>query len=850
MSVIAVAGVSGRKPDEAPLQGRIGLVDYLVVLAQLGLLLVLLRQFQIESGAFLRLATLAFAGFALHALLPLRWRLPFFALLSLAGIGVVMGPQNAAWLVGLGLLLIGICHLPLPFVWRGVLLLGAAAVLALQRAGHLPFPWSDAIWPILGAMFMFRLIVYFYDLRHDNTPATPAQPLAYFFMLPNACFPLFPVVDYKTFRRNYFDDDAYRIYQTGIEWMVRGVTHLILYRIVYYYLTLAPHEVADPAQLTQYLVSNFLLYLRVSGLFHLIIGMLYLFGFRLPETHNRFLLASSFTDFWRRINIYWKDFMQKVFYYPAVFRLRKLGTEKALVIATLYVFLMTWFLHAWQWFWLRGTALLVLQDMLFWAILGVLVVANSLYEMKHGRTRSLGKPAARSWRDTAVLIGKTYATFWFICVLWSFWTAESLQGWFAMWGALGGRYTPQVLIFPALILAVVVIGSIPGDSLRNVRGSAQNERAWQRTRLATLASMVALVAVSVEDLHSRFGTQVATFVHSLRSGQLSRLDTARLERGYYESLLSVDRFNSQLWEVYMNKPKNWLDVDNSNLKHFVGGFVQTELIPNFVRSTRFGTISINRHGMRDQDYEPLPAPGTFRAAVLGASSVMGWGVGDGETFEALVEERLNREWAGQGFARYELLNLGVPGYQPPQQLAAMERALALAPDAVFYVATGREITRAVAYLAEVAHKGIPIPYPELAEIVRRAGVTQGMDETTARRQLAPHGTEVLTRVYGRIAGQARERGLSTVLVFLPQAREGAWQEETPETLAIAAAAGFTVLDFTDVYREHPIESIRLAPWDDHPNAYAHRLVAERLFAGLQATRDTVFRPAAQARGQQ
>ena len=34
---------------------------------------------------------------------------------------------------------------------------------------------------------------------------------------------------------------------------------------------------------------------------------------------------SSFTDFWRRINIYWKDFMMKVFYYPAFFRLRRLG---------------------------------------------------------------------------------------------------------------------------------------------------------------------------------------------------------------------------------------------------------------------------------------------------------------------------------------------------------------------------------------------------------------------------------------------------------------------------------------------------------------------------------------------
>ena len=100
---------------------------------------------------------------------------------------------------------------------------------------------------------MFRLIVYFYDLRHDTARRLrPAQSLAYFFMLPNVCFPLFPVVDYKTFRRNYYDDDAYRIYQVGIDWIVRGVVHLILYRFVYYYVTLAPSEVTSPAELLQY----------------------------------------------------------------------------------------------------------------------------------------------------------------------------------------------------------------------------------------------------------------------------------------------------------------------------------------------------------------------------------------------------------------------------------------------------------------------------------------------------------------------------------------------------------------------------------------------------------------------
>ena len=91
----------------------------------------LLRQFQIESGAFLRLWLLAFGGFAVHAVLPLRYRLPFFLLLSLAGIVLVLGFGNAVWLIAIGLVLIAICHLPVRFVLRIAILIAVGIVLAL-----------------------------------------------------------------------------------------------------------------------------------------------------------------------------------------------------------------------------------------------------------------------------------------------------------------------------------------------------------------------------------------------------------------------------------------------------------------------------------------------------------------------------------------------------------------------------------------------------------------------------------------------------------------------------------------------------------------------------------------------
>jgi hypothetical protein len=362
----------------------------------------------------------------------------------------------------------------------------------------------------------------------------------------------------------------------------------------------------------------------------------------------------------------------------------------------------------------------------------------------------------------------------------------------------------------------------------------------------TVVSLLALIAVSVESVHQQFGARLATTIHSLRSGHLSRLDTAKLERGYYENLLSVDRFNSQLWEVYTKKPANWLDVQNAGLKRFTGDFAQTELVPSFVSQTPYGTLSVNRWGMRDQDHELIPPANTYRIALLGASSVMGWGVGDGETFEALVESRLNRERATAADTSYEMLNFAVPGYQPPQQLAALDKALTFSPNAVIYVATGRELSRAMSYLVEVVHKKIEIPYEPLRDIVRKAGLDPSMDEATSLRRLEPFSIEILSSTYRRIVEQAQAHGAVAVFVFLPQVREGTWQEETPETLRIAESAGFATIDMSDVYKGQDIATIRLAEWDDHPNRRGHELIASRLYDELQKKRETILKPASHA----
>jgi D-alanyl-lipoteichoic acid acyltransferase DltB (MBOAT superfamily) len=812
----------------------LSLVKFVGILGQLALLLIVMRQFQIESNAFLRVAALAFGGFVVHHWLPMRFRLPFFAMLSIASIILVFGIQSSAWLVGLGSLLIGICHLPVRFAVRIGLIVLATAGLVLFRIEWLEGPWSQAIWPILGSMFMFRIVLYLYDLRYEKVEVSAWRSFSYFFMLPNVCFPLFPVVDYKTFRRNYFDEDSYRIYQVGVEWIARGVVHLILYRVVYYYLTMSPTDIAGPADLARFIVANFLLYLRVSGQFHIIVGMLHLFGFNLLETHHRYFLASSFTDFWRRINIYWKDFMMKIFYYPIFFKLRGLGTTTALVIATLLVFVATWFLHAIQWFWLRGTFLLMETDIAFWGILGVLVVANSLYEAKFGRKRVLSGAKQTVWPDLIKRVGATAGTFSVICILWSLWTSESIESWLSLWSWVGTSISSSALVAAGLAVGLIFFVFCIYRELANKSRSAAEFNFFKRSTV-TGCLLFVLALGGMQGVYLQFGPQAANFVNSLRSGSLSRADVAMLEKGYYESLQRVERFNGQLWELYMKRPKSWLDVQGSGLGRFTGDFLQSELMPSFVSFTSHGTIRTNRWGMRDREYEKQRPAKTYRIALLGASTVMGWGVGDDQTFESLLETRLNQQ-PGAGAERYEILNFAVPGYQPLQQVPVLSKAFEFQPNALFFVATGREGSRATAYLAEVVQKRIPIPYSELRSLVSRAGITPEMSETLILRRLIPFRRELLAWIYRRVVDESNSRNILPLFIFLPQVREGNWVEETPEILATASEAGFAIIDLSDVYKKHDVNSVRLAEWDEHPNSLGHWLIAERLYEELKSER--------------
>lgn len=806
---------------------------FAALLLQLALLALVIRQFNVESEAFYRVSVLAFAGFVVHSALPLRFRMPFFLALSLAAIWLVFGLASGLTLVGLGLLLVGICHLPVSIRARVALLLAVGGGLALLRAQIVASPIPMAVWPILGSMFMFRLAVYLYDVRTEKAPLSFSKTLSYFFLLPNVCFPLFPVVDYKTFRRTYYNEDAVQIYRKGVRWIVRGVVHLLLYRFVYYHVTISPSQVSDAFDLTRFLIGNFMLYLRVSGQFHVAIGMLHLFGFNLPETHHLYYLASNFNDFWRRINIYWKDFMVKLFYYPMFFRLRRLGPTTALVISTSVVFVSTWLLHSYQWFWLLGSFPITWQDGVFWGVLGVLVILTSLREVRPTQQRRvpLRSPAAQFMWQAA----RTVGTFAVICVLWSIWTTESLGQWWAMWhlesiGAADLRWPPVLLV------GVVAIGvAVNAQAFGLMPSRLQTLQRWWQSPSATIAVLSILLALAQPAVQTSLPWPANSVLPSLRQDRLNTNDAQLLERGYYESLLSVDRFNSQLWELYTLRPAAAaVDFGNTPVFRRTPDFLNGELVPSRQMQFNGATFTTNSSGMRDGEYEQKPAAGTYRMALLGSSHVLGWGVGDDDTFENLVEAKLNETATNRPYRRYEILNFAVGGYGPMQELVSLDRkAFGFDPDAVLFVAHRNDLRRAVGHLISRMKDDVPVPYEGLRQLIRSKGIDENTSEFLVGKQLEPHSREILQWVYRQVVSECRNRGVLPIWVFMPTLEGSREDEDAVDLERMATEAGFVTISLADAYAGHSRESLWVATWDRHPNATGHSLMADALYNALR-----------------
>jgi len=810
----------GTKADSAA--GRA--VGILLVLAQLGLLAGLVRLYEVEQQRhFFPLLCLLIGGFAVHAVLPSRWRMLFFAVLSMLSVLFVLGVANGLWVLGLGAGLIGICRLPLRLRVRVLLLAAATAALVYYR-DRFPAPF----WPVLGSMFMFRLVLYVFEQRKQKQPEPLAETAAYLFMAPNVCFPLFPVVDYRTFRGTYDAGMNLDVRQRGVNWIGRGVVHLLLYRYLQAYCVPQPYELYDLPHVVRFMATNYALYLQVSGQFHIITGLLHLFGFDLPRTHNEYFLASSFSDIWRRINIYWKDFLTKVFFFPALYALRGRGASMntAIVAGVFVVFVATWLLHSWQTFWLLGRFPVTANDAALWLGAGTCVAINSLWEMRRSKRKG-----ASSRFAPLIKACQTVAMFGLVSLFWGLWThpgfLEVLGGVLRRSSATDGAWT--VLGWAAMAAAGVLVWNGLGAWWTKRRGG-QPLLSFRDEAQLQLVALGLLLAVSLPAFGRLLPPRLKTAIAEFRTDAVASQAAADRLRGYYEDLNTA--------AIQAGPLVQSLTAESETRREMAQGFAlvsrktdpyqKTELKPGIVVHLEGKQFSVNQFGMRDRSTLSLYKPaGTVRIALLGSSIVMGYGVGDDEVFSRLLQEQLNAANAGTA-PHYEVLNFGVGNQWAISRLVRLQRkVLGFEPDVLMYVAHQDELENIDLHAAALLDSGLRLPSPELEEAAKSAGITPDMKGGAIQGRLHPFRAQLLGAAYRSMVNECRRRGVRPVYVYLPMPGSTA-DDNGAELLSLARDAGFQVADLTGWLGDTPAADLFRTEDTQHPNAIGHRLIAAAL----------------------
>jgi lysophospholipase L1-like esterase len=277
-------------------------------------------------------------------------------------------------------------------------------------------------------------------------------------------------------------------------------------------------------------------------------------------------------------------------------------------------------------------------------------------------------------------------------------------------------------------------------------------------------------------------------------------------------------------------------------------------------------LSINSLGMRDRERRSEKAPGVFRILGLGDSHTFGWGVGREETYLARIEEMLNERAEGQ---KFEVLNMGVPGYNTVQEVQAFSRrAGELSPDMVIinYVHNDMDLpnfltrrpdlwTLRKTYLGGLVRRRLAIargshllpaslsPVPPDEETMHYR-----MPEERIPERFRPlYGRENMVAGYLRLARLARERGIPYVLLFnmddyrhrLLGRTPTVLPYETRELAALCKEEGYVVVDPQErVFRyltenSHGTEALWISETDSHTNSIRHQFVADELLNRLE-----------------
>jgi hypothetical protein len=125
---------------------------------------------------------------------------------------------------------------------------------------------------------------------------------------------------------------------------------------------------------------------------------------------------------------------------------------------------------------------------------------------------------------------------------------------------------------------------------------------------------------------------------------------------------------------------------------------------------------------------------------------------------------------------------------------------------------------------------VPVPFGPVRSVASWFGLNPRMPYGESEARSRRISDDVLAWSFRRFAEVSKAHGAVPLVLTLNAVVDEA-PADIPNRRDIEAA-GLRMLDLYHLYPEADRASLRVAPWDDHPNAAGHRLIASRLYEEL------------------
>jgi lysophospholipase L1-like esterase len=246
----------------------------------------------------------------------------------------------------------------------------------------------------------------------------------------------------------------------------------------------------------------------------------------------------------------------------------------------------------------------------------------------------------------------------------------------------------------------------------------------------------------------------------------------------------------------------------------------------------------NSKGLRDREFTTERVPGKRRILMLGDSLTVGWGVAAEDTFS----KRIEKLYAASG-ADVEVINFGVGNYNSVQEVRYfLNSGLAYRPDIVvlnFFINDAETPT---------ATK----PPSALMNVCAACVFVKGRTDTLMRQFLGKvdwsayylglyedgtsKGWADARNAIRSLALTTKRNGITLLVAVLPELHDVAnyrFQRVTDLVRQAAEEDGVAFVDVLPTLKDQPSSALWVTPPDPHPNALAHKLMAQGLFDALQ-----------------